>query len=72
MALVADYLGALSGMPAKEREKRIDILTEKVNLEGQKKKKVKKLSGGMKRRLGIACALAEWPPILLLAEEIRT
>ncbi len=29
---------------------------------------VRKLSGGMKKRLAIACAIAAWPPILLLDE----
>lgn len=54
---VMDYLGILSGIGSRERKKRIELLLKKVNLIEQKNKKVKALSGGMKRRLGIAQAL---------------
>ena len=51
---VMDYLGILSGIGSRERKKRIELLLKKVNLIEQKNKKVKALSGGMKRRLGLS------------------
>jgi ABC-2 type transport system ATP-binding protein len=51
---VMDYLGILSGLDRKERRVRIAALLDKVDLKDHAKKKVKALSGGMKRRLGIA------------------
>lgn len=63
-----DYLGALSGMSQKERKKSIEEMTKRVNLTQQMNKKVKKLSGGMKRRLGIAQALLHDPKVLIVDE----
>ena len=63
-----DYLGILSGIGIKERKERIDLLLKKVNLTEHKNKKVKALSGGMKRRLGIAQALLNDPKVLIVDE----
>ena len=63
-----DYLGALSGMTSKERKERIPVLLKRVNLEEQANGKVKSLSGGMKRRLGIAQALLHDPKVLIVDE----
>lgn len=63
-----DYLGVLSGMSKEQRKKRIPLLLEKVNLLEDKNKKVKALSGGMRRRLGIAQAILHEPKVLIVDE----
>lgn len=63
-----DYLGALSGIPGAERRKRVDSLLRKVNLDAHRHKKVRQLSGGMMRRLGIAQALLHDPKVLIVDE----
>ena len=63
-----DYLGVLSGMDSKARKERIELLLQKVNLTEHRHKKVKALSGGMKRRLGIAQALLHDPKVLIVDE----
>lgn len=68
VAEAMDYLGILSGLTAAERRRRTDLLLEKVNLADQRRKKIKALSGGMKRRLGIAQALLNDPKALIVDE----
>ena len=63
-----DYLAVLSGMGRKERAKKVPLMLEKVNLGGQHRTKVKAMSGGMKRRLGIAQAIIHDPKVIVVDE----
>ncbi|RUS48620.1 ABC transporter ATP-binding protein [Cohnella sp. AR92] len=63
-----DYLGALSGLDRSARKERIPRLLERVNLDRHHRTKVKALSGGMRRRLGIAQAILHDPKVLIVDE----
>jgi ABC-2 type transport system ATP-binding protein len=59
---------ALHGIPRRERAARADELLERVGLTRAADRKVNGYSGGMKRRLDLALALAHRPTILVLDE----
>ncbi|MBD5645101.1 ATP-binding cassette domain-containing protein [Clostridium botulinum] len=63
-----NYIGSLKCIDKATRNKRITDLLEQFNLSDVKHKKVDKLSGGMKRRVGICQAMLNNPDILIVDE----
>ena len=63
-----DTIGVLKGVKASERKKQIEEVLLEVNLSNEANKKVGALSGGMRRRLGIAQAMLGNPAFIMVDE----
>ena len=62
------FFGGLYGLKGEKLEKRVEETLEFVGLLDHKKQFPKKFSGGMSRRLNIACALVHEPKIIIMDE----
>jgi ABC-2 type transport system ATP-binding protein len=63
-----EYVAALKDVPSRTTKKKIDSLLDTLTLTNVKNKKIIKLSGGMRRRVGIAQAMLNDPEILVMDE----
>lgn len=63
-----DFFGRLFGQGREERQRRIGDLLKSTGLEPFADRPAGKLSGGMKQKLGLCCALIHDPDLLILDE----
>lgn len=63
-----EYMGDLSGISKQICKERIEYYLEKTSLAEHRRKKIKQLSGGMKRRVGLVQAVLSEPEFLIVDE----
>jgi linearmycin/streptolysin S transport system ATP-binding protein len=62
------FFGKMSGVNGKDLEERVEWAFDFVSLTNRRKDKLSTYSGGMKRRLNLACAILHDPKLLFLDE----
>lgn len=63
-----EFFCSLYGFKGKDLKGRVDKVLEFVGLTDVRKKRASEFSGGMKRRLNIACAIAHSPKLIIMDE----
>jgi len=64
-----DFFARIYGLKdRKQREERVDEVIKLVDLWDKRKTQVMKLSGGMKQRVSMGCAIVHSPPLIFLDE----
>jgi len=62
------FFGRLYGLPERRLRERVDFALELAGLRDRRNDRVSQFSGGMQRRLNLACGIVHEPTILLLDE----